>query len=99
MIRIGASITQKECEPSVALRQVATEEHSEVYSENAGSFRSPENGFASIMLYPKTEAQDVGSPPLIRWISPFRASFMVLRRSCTNGRRSASRFDLARRIR
>ena len=40
-----------------------------------------------------------GSPPLMRWISPLRASFTVLRRSGTNGRRSASRFDLARRIR
>ena len=46
-----------------------------------------------------TETQDGGSPPLIRWISPFRARFMILRRLGTKGRRSANRFDLARRIR
>src|ERR1017187_8338761 len=48
---------------------------------------------------PNAGTQDADSPPPMGWISPLRASFMVLRRSGANGRRSASRFDLARRIR
>ena len=48
---------------------------------------------------PHRSTQDAGSPPSMRMISPLRASFKALKRSGTNGSKSASRFDLARRIR
>ena len=48
---------------------------------------------------PIADAQYADSSPLMRLISPLCTSFMALRRSGTNGSRSARRFDLPRRIR
>jgi hypothetical protein len=49
-------------------------------------------------LHGRNPSQDSGSASLMRWISPWRAGVRLRRRFGTNGRRSARRLDLPRRI-